>query len=444
MKFKLADYLYPFEILKLYRNLQKSKKYSYKQLIELQNRKLRIIINQAFHKVPYYNELFEKFNLKPEDIQTIDDLPQIPVLTKDIIRNRFNDLIATNSDTFKPYFNYTSGSTGTPLKFLQDKHTNIARFAFFWRAWQMAGYQPYMKWAQIDGMFYPENGKIWNYNLPLNSLQISAFLLNHTNCEKIYRKLTRFKPKIIRGYPSALHILAQYIESNKLVINWEIRSIITYSEKLYPFQRNLLENVFSTKVFDLYSMWESVCIISECKKQKKHQHMEFSVFELLNESNEIVNPGNIGEITATSFYNFSMPFIRYKTGDLAIESPALCKCGLNHKKIKKIIGRKRELLFNTEGVPVPFSGFLMYQLTSYGNLQGLIQTQIIQNEYDKVDVYAIIEDSAQIDIIKNEIDKSIKNRLGEDMMITFNKVDEIKKERNGKSHFIINNLLSNE
>lgn len=442
MKFKLTDYLYPFEILKLYMFLQKTKKYSYEELVELQNHKLRIIIDHAYHNVPYYKELFEENKLKPKDIQNINDLPQIPVLTRDIIRKRFDDLKADNAEIFKPYINKTSGSTGSPLKFLNDKHTSIARFAFFWRAWEFAGYRPYMKWAQIDGMYYPKNENIWNYNLQLNSLQISAFRLNHANCKIIFEKLTEFKPKIIRGYPTALYILAQYINGTKRNISWKIKSVITYSETLLPFQRKLLEELFGCQVFDIYSMWESVCLISECSEQTKHQHMEFSVMELIDDSNNTAINGKNGEIVATSFYNFSMPFIRYKTGDLAIESSGLCKCGLFHKAVKNIVGRKRELLFNSKGDPVPFNGFLMYQLTSYKNLKGLIQTQIIQNELNKVEVHIIIEQSAQFDSIKKEIDKSIKNRLGEDMITNFYIVDKIEKEKNGKSHFIKNNLLT--
>ncbi|MDZ7717883.1 MAG: hypothetical protein U5K72_03560 [Balneolaceae bacterium] len=128
----------------------------------------------------------------------------------------------------------TSGSTVTPLKFLQDKEASIARFAFFWRIWKMAGYKPYMRWAQIDGMHIGSKENLWNHNRMLNSLQISAYHLDHQNCGRILDKLSEFKPKIVRGYPTAIFTLAQYIDHYSYKISLPFKSIITYSENLPP------------------------------------------------------------------------------------------------------------------------------------------------------------------------------------------------------------------
>ena len=441
MKFRLTDYLYPFEIYKLYRGLQKSWYFSREELNELQNARLRLIIEHAYHHVPYYRELFDDNRIKPTDIQSTKDLIHIPVLTKDIIRERFDDLIADNSKKFKPYVNKTSGSTGTPLKFMQDKNVSIARFSYFWRIWQMAGYKPYMKWAQIDGMLKPEKNMLWSYNLKLNSLQLSAFFLDESNCLRIIEKLKTFKPKIIRGYPNALYTLARFTVKNNINIDWQVKSIITYSETLHDFQKETIERVFGCKVFDVYSLWEAVCLISECKLQNKHQHMEFSAMEVLDESNNTLPVGNIGEITATSFYNFAMPFIRYKTGDLTSITDDYCDCGIKHTRVEKINGRKQDMLFNTHGDIVPVHGFLMGQLIKYEQLQGLLQTQIIQNCYHEIDVKFIVNKNAEVKTIKEGLTTTLIKRLGEDMNIRFFQVEEIPVDKNGKARFIINNLL---
>jgi phenylacetate-CoA ligase len=441
MKFSIRDYLYPFEIFSLYRSLRKSAFLPHAELIALQNKKLNKLINHAYNNVPYYRELFNKEKLKPGDIKTIKDLVYIPVLTKDILRERFDDLTAINSKQFKPYLNRTSGSTGTPLQFLQDKNVSIARFAFFWHIWHIAGYKPYMRWAQVDGMFVGDKERMWHYNFSLNSLQISAYKLSQKNCLSIIKKLNEFNPRIIRGYPSALEILAANILEQKLNISFNLQSIITYSEKLHDHQRNLLENVFNCKVYDIYSMWEAVCLISECDHSSKHQHMEFSAMELLDENNKIVKAGIIGEITATSFYNYSMPLIRYKTGDLATLSTKICSCGRNYLVVKDIEGRKRDLLYSTKGDLIPFQGFLMGKFSKYDGLRGLIQTQIVQDKLKEVQVYLVLKNHNLQELIKSEISNSIKKRLGDDLKIDFILTDSIKKEKNGKASFVINNLL---
>ncbi|MDR9364403.1 MAG: hypothetical protein RI575_03615 [Balneolaceae bacterium] len=442
MKFKISDYLYPFEIFKLFRFLNRSKGFSYQQLVEYQNEKLRSIVHHAYNHVPYYHELFNECGIKPGDIQTIEDLPAIPVLTKEIIRNRYNDLIADNADQFNPYENMTSGSTGAPLKFLQDKKASIARFSFFWRIWKMAGYKPYMRWAQIDGMHIGSKENLWSFNRTLNSLQISSYYLHERNCKQILDKLSDFKPKIIRGYPMAIFMVSQFVNNSSYTVDYPVKSIITYSENLLPEYRFAIEKAFNCKVFDVFSQWEGVCLISECEKGELHQHMEFSVMEVLNADNKPAEMDEKGEITATSFYNYSMPFIRYKTGDLAIRENSSCSCDLNHMVVKKISGRKKDALFDTGGNLISFKGLQMSSIDFYDTLEGLLQSQIVQASLDKVQVYLVVKNRSSSERIEKEFAKSIKSRLGDEMNIEFIYADSIPKRKNGKTPFVRNNLLN--
>ncbi|MCG2587070.1 phenylacetate--CoA ligase family protein [Rhodohalobacter sulfatireducens] len=441
MKFKISDYLYPIEIAQLFRFLKRSKAFTYQQLVEHQNEKLRSIIRHAYQHVPYYRELFDEHGIKPSDIQTVEDLPAIPVLTKKIIRDRYNDLIAENAGQFKPYQNQTSGSTSVPTKFLQGKNISIARFAFFWRIWNMAGYRPYMRWAQVDGMHMGSKENLWNHNRMLNSLQISAYNLDHQNCGRILDKLLEFKPKILRGYPTALYTLARHIDHNSYKISLPLKSIITYSENLPPEYRSKITHVFSCPVFDLFSQWEGVCLISECEQNQLHHHMEYSAMELLDENSQPVGDKVEGEITATSFYNYSMPFIRYKTGDLATWGNSSCECGMDHKVVENISGRMVYVLFDTEGNLVPFQRFQIYSFVSEEYAEGLFQAQIVQDSLDKVQVYLVVKNRSNSERIEKEFAKSIKSRLGDKMNIEFVYTDRIPKKKSGKIPFVRNNLI---
>ena len=433
MKFSIKDYLYPVKIFSQYRSLSKSAYFPYNKLEELQSQKLRKLIVHSYENVPYYRELFDKEKLKPEDIQTTKDLVHIPVLTKDILRERFDDLTAINSKQFRPYINRTSGSTGTPLQFMQDKNVSIARFAFFWHIWQMAGYKPYMRWAQIDGMFIGDSKKIWKYSYALNSLQISAYKLNTQNCISIIQKLNDFNPKIIRGYPSALEILAANIVEQKLPLNFNVKSVITYSEKLHKHQRHLLEKAFNCKVYDIYSMWEAVCIISECDHNNKHQHMEYSAMELLNENNQPVESGITGEITATSFYNYSMPFIRYKTGDLANLSQSKCSCDRNHLIVENIDGRADDIIITPDGNKI---GRIS---PAFSPIKGINYAQIVQNQIEIINIYLVKNKDFNSDTL-SQLEIELRKRVGKTIMIEFYFVEDIKPSSNGKRRLVINNI----
>ena len=65
--------------------LNRSKDMSREELTEYQNEKLREIVCYAYENVPYYKDLFDEKGIDPASIRTAEDLPRIPVLTKEII-----------------------------------------------------------------------------------------------------------------------------------------------------------------------------------------------------------------------------------------------------------------------------------------------------------------------------------------------------------------------
>ena len=93
---------------------------SEKDLFDLQSRKLRQLIEHCYKNVPYYKRVFDDLGLKSGDIQTRDDLSKLPILTKSIIKENFNDLISLDIDSRKPLDGSTGGSTGTPMHFKED------------------------------------------------------------------------------------------------------------------------------------------------------------------------------------------------------------------------------------------------------------------------------------------------------------------------------------
>jgi len=431
--FKLRNYFYPLEIIKLYRFLQKSRHFSRQQLLDFQNRKLRAVIQQAYYHVPYYREIFDNKGLKPSDIQTVHDLRHLPVLTKKTFLERYNDLVADNCEKFGPYIDKTSGTTGTPLEIMQDKNVRIANFAFFWRAWQVGGYRPYLRWAQVDGMVFPENDNIWRYHPSLNSLQISSFALSDRNCERVLNKLNTFKPRILRGYPSALYILARYARKNEAEMSFRLKSILTNAETLQSFQRDLIEDAFKCRVFDVYSAWDGVCIISECEQQVKHHHMEYSILELLDENNHPVGLEETGEITGTSLFKMAMPLIRYKTKDLAARSTESCPCGRGHDTIEAIDGRIEDIIITPEGWRVGRMD------AAFKHCQGFDFAQIIQEEVESIRV-KLVKSADFTSSTLTILEKHIRHRVGDKINVNFEFVDEIKSGPNGKIRFVKNKI----
>jgi len=85
--------------------------------MNIQEKRLRMIINHAYHNVSYYHDMFDSHGIKPEDIRSAEDLQKIPITTKkEIQRNYPYKIIAKGTDLNQCRIINTTGSTGRTLK----------------------------------------------------------------------------------------------------------------------------------------------------------------------------------------------------------------------------------------------------------------------------------------------------------------------------------------
>ena len=114
--FKLGFTYKNKHFMRLYDEAKKAQYMPYEILKQNQEKKLQELVFFAYHDVPYYRKLFEKLNLKPEDIQTIEDLQKLPVLTKEIIKKNQKDFIPNDLNDQK-YINASSCQISKPNDF---------------------------------------------------------------------------------------------------------------------------------------------------------------------------------------------------------------------------------------------------------------------------------------------------------------------------------------
>lgn len=427
-----------------YNFLQKSQWWSKEKLEEYQMEQLSKLLNHAYKNVPYYRRMFDERELKPKDIQCLEDLRKLPYLTKEIVRNNLDDLIAQNISEKEMEYVATGGTTGIPLGFYIEKKTNLMRMAFEWREWNWMGYKFGDRCVVLRGNVVKrqENGRPawWEYDKENNYLILSTYDMTDENLPKYAQKIEEFKPKIIRGYPSALDILACFIKENNFKINrlGNIKAISTSSENLYPVQRELIEEVFRCPIFDKYGNCEQVTILGECEKHEGyHDFMEYSYTEILDkEGNPVIKEGQIGEIVSTGFTDYVVPFIRYKTEDLVSYTAHKCSCGRLHPLVKKIEGRWwQEMIVARDSNLISMTALNMHsdifdnvkQFQFYQDTPGRVTLKIIKKDtYTEKDTKYIIQ----------ELQKKIKNQV----KIEIEFVGNIPLTGRGKYRFLIQKL----
>ncbi|MBI5252717.1 MAG: phenylacetate--CoA ligase family protein [Desulfomonile tiedjei] len=414
--------------------LQQSEHWDTGELEQYQQRRLESLLNHCYSNVPYYRKVFDERGLKPGDIQVPDDLKKLPFLTKEIVRKNKKDLLATNFSFWSREAAHTSGSTGSPLNFFVDNATMSMNRALALRHLAWVGYKEGDPVAVFKEPLSGRHGRFKDYDPVTRELRLTLTRSDDTELEHIFEALETFKPTFISAWPSSLYILARWIDRHK-PLKHRPKFLITSSENLYPHVREQIESTFRCQLSDWYGQEESVAIAMQCSHSGKyHVQMELGILELMPRED------GYDEIVGTCLHNFAMPFIRYKSGDLAVKGGESCTCGRKHPTIDGIIGREADLIVTPERKLVSPLGmnYAFYYLNE------IKEGQIIQHDLNTLLVKIIPWEKLSEDTIatlRNQLTEHVKSSS---MEFVFECVDEIPRLKSGKRPFVISNLRSQD
>lgn len=421
-----------FTFNKILKELEESQYFTTEQLEELQNEKLCKIIQHCYKNVPYYTELFDKLNLKPEDIQTKEDLKKLPFLDKYIVKENFNKLIAKNKLKILCKKATTSGTTGTPGEFLRDYYSINFENATIFRFWKNAGDKNYRRVTLRENIVVPTNQEkppFWEYNAANKELIMSSYHLLEKNAQFYIDKIIEFNPEIFYMQPPTACILAKFFENVNHNLN--IKAIFTSSENLSNEQRVFIEKVFNSKIYDWYGQAERVAAIEQCEKGTYHIVEDYSIGELIKEENDIY------QVCGTHLYNYAMPLLRYKTGDFVIPRKSQCSCGRYFREIENIQGRTIYYILTPENNKIVNFGVIT------GNINNIIESQYVQETRHDLVINAVTTK----DFNKRDEEKLIQNVLhytSKEFNVTVKQVDSIPRSPGGKFINVIRKFETDE
>lgn len=406
------------------------------KILEYQWTQFKVLLDYAFRNVPYYRNLFKRKGLTPFDIKERRDLSKIPELTKEIIAESFDSLKAEGVEQRRIVKNATSGSTGANLHFLSDRGA-IVRTVLQSRCYDWMGIGFFDRKLSIWGSGWDVNKskKIISrikYNIK-NSVVLSGYNLTDKDIADYYQVMLRYNPKLLISYPSIFYLIAETFEKNC----WEFspKALQIGGEKLFPFQREFVEKVFKTKMFDFYGARDAGMIALECKEHDGlHIIAENVLVEVLDENNNPVEEGE-GDLVITDLHNKVMPFIRYRIGDRAVITKNTCKCGRGLALLREVIGRSFEVIKFPNGNKVVGTFWTILLKTE----PGIKNFQVIQKTNDLIKINYIPDNSFNIKSIDKYVEK-IHKYSGDKLKITFEEVKEIQLTKAGKFKFIISEL----
>jgi phenylacetate-CoA ligase len=283
-------------------------------------------LSYAAENTLYYNKLFSWNN-------------QV-VLTKDLIRNNFNELRSA-CFTDKVFTKSTGGSTGNPLVYLTTQNAQSFMWAAIFLSWEAAGYKIGDKVAFIAGTSLQKSDIKHKYFYKLLNVTIySAYTLEDEHIKSYLESIAMKKIKLIYAYASVLDRFADYILKMNIHPVNSVIAIISTAEVLYDNVRNKIEKAFGVKVYNQYGCNEGGITAFECEKGSMH----------LVSSGSWAYTDDQNNLIATNLVNKAFLFINYFTGDkLTFNHTQVCSCGRGYPIISEIIGRTFDFVKDSTG-----------------------------------------------------------------------------------------------
>lgn len=423
----------------IYKKLVKNQWKSYEELKEEQEKQLQSAISYAYENVPYYHRLFRNLKLSPSDIGKIEDLEKLPILTKEIVKQNWDDFKPANLNNMKYYEGSTGGSTGSPFRYRLSKFDRFLSGALLYRGWGYGGFELGDKMVFLAGASLDVGSKSnltkKVHEIARNIKKLSSFDMGEKEMREYINIINSFKPKFLRGYASSIYFFSKWIEENNLTIHKPL-AVFTTAEKLYPNMRSKIEEVLNCDIYDAYGLNDGGLGAYECSEHcGLHIDTERAVMEVVDGDGNQLKSGE-GKILATSLYNYAMPFIRYDTGDLGTITGDVCGCGRGYKLLKELVGRSVDVLVTPEGKNV-HGWFFLYIFWEY--CQGIKEYQVVQEKLDKIIIKIVPEedfDEKQLDKIKEIVETKSKG-----WNVEFMFVEKIERTDAGKYKFIISKVI---
>ncbi|MGC1485366.1 MAG: hypothetical protein WA789_16355 [Candidatus Acidiferrum sp.] len=418
--------------------LEQNEKLPPTDLKEQQFREFRAFSDYCYRKSPYYRQLWDSKNIRPGDIKSANDICLVPIVPKQDLRGRTPEFF-TEEISRGLTAAHTSGTTGSPLTVYFSRDDVGKRHAFLDRCRRWAGVGIGMRRATFTGRsIIPEGQKgppFWRHNYAGNQVLFSSYHLSMENLPSYVDAMEEFRPEILDGYPSAIHVVAEHILRDKRIRAIRPLALLVSAETVLAHQRRAIEEAFGAKLYNQYASSEGAPFVSECRQGRLHVHSDSGLVEILDSEGNPALPGRTGQMVVTSFTTRVVPLLRFAIGDMAIrrEEDGACECGLPFQTVGAIIGRVDDMLYT------PDRGYVGRMDTVFKSVpNSIIEAQIVQTSPGQIVLRVVPDSSRYRREHSGKILDEMRNRLGHIVAIDVEEVREIPRSANGKMRPVVN------
>ncbi|MBR5279311.1 MAG: phenylacetate--CoA ligase [Clostridia bacterium] len=314
---------------------------------KLQSEKLVKQVKHVYENVEYYRNLMDEKGVKPEDIQSIDDLHKLPFLSKADLRDAYPYGLLAKPLNECVRIHSTSGTTGRRVVAFYTQHDVDLWEDCCARAIVAAGgtKDDVCQVAYGYGLFTGGAGlhggshKVGCLTLPMSS----------GNTERQIQFMTDLNATILCCTPSYAAYIGESLKERGISPkDVPLKAGIFGAEPWTEEMRKGIEEALGIKAYDIYGLTETSGpgVAFECCEQTgMHINEDHFVAEIIDpDTGEVLPEGEKGELVFTSLDKEAFPLLRYRTRDICVLSRKKCSCGRTLIKMAKPMGRTDDML----------------------------------------------------------------------------------------------------
>jgi phenylacetate-CoA ligase len=405
------------------------------------------LLRHCLYNVPYYRNLFAQKGLSEKQIQAdpIAALSSLPLLTKSHIRQHFQQIQSVDLPKRRWYYNTSGGSTGEPVRFVQDHDyfcwSMAQKYVFETIARQPIGRSRIVVWGSERDILgegttrWTKIGRWLRSDWVINAFRITAADVD------LFLRLNKMGVQNVIGYTSSLEEIAQHLLRRDTKACFD--SIICTAGTLYPEARRKIEQLLGGEVFNYYGSREVGAIACECALHQGLHISPFTVFiEIVDESGCPMPSGVPGEIVVTSLINYAFPLIRYKIGDVGIISDTPCSCGCSWPMLREVRGRTTDMFVAQDGSRI--DGEFFTHLVYF--VDWILKFRFVQESYELVRLEIVpsigtTNVQEQAVNLQRDLEPKIQAVLGSQAHLELVIVNEITPTASGKHRYTVSRVL---
>jgi len=308
--------------------------------------KLKWQVKRVYENVPMYRERMDDAGVKPEDIQSLEDIAKLPFTTKQDLRDYYPyDLLAVpKKDIVR--IHASSGTTGKQIVAGYTKNDVEQWSNGFARQLTATGGDS-KSIVQVSYGYGLFTGGLGAHQ---GAEKIGAMVIptSSGNTERQVRFMCDLGATHLCCTPSYAMYLAESVKEMGVKNQLKLKAGIFGAEPWTEEMRHQIEEMLGIKAYDVYGLTEIMGpgVSYECSQQAgMHICEDMFIPEIIDpDTGEVLPEGSFGELVFTTITKEGQPLIRYRTRDLCTLDYKQCKCGRTHVRMKKPAGRTDDML----------------------------------------------------------------------------------------------------